>query len=61
MNWLLNIIEDIKWKFQDASWWLEGKVEQWKLRKENSESNYQIAEEIEVKPKKKSKKKSKKK
>lgn len=60
MNWLLNVIEDVKWKFQDVAWWIEGKVEQWKLRKENSETDYQIAEEIEVKPKKK-KKKSKKK
>lgn len=59
MNWLLNILEEIKWKAQDVVWSVQDKIEMWKL---NREINDVEVEEIEVKPKKKkAKKKSKKK
>lgn len=58
MNWLLNIIDEIKWKAQDLVWAVQDKIEIWKLNKcDNIECE---VEEIEVKPKKKkAKKKSK--
>lgn len=57
MNWLLNIIDEIKWKAQDVLWAVQDKVEMWKLNKEIKDIE---VEEIEVKPKKKkAKKKSK--
>ena len=58
MNWLSNILEEIRWKAQDFVWAIQDKVEMWKLDREISKVE---VEEIEVKPKKKSKKKSKKK
>lgn len=54
MNWLLNIIDEIKWKAQDVLWAVQDKVEMWKLNKEIKDIE---VEEIEVKPKKKKVKK----
>ena len=54
MNWLLNIIDEIKWKAQDVLWAVQDKVEMWKLNKEIKDIE---VEEIEVKPKKKKAKK----
>lgn len=53
MNWLNNILEEIKWQAQSLVWAVQDKIEMWKLNKCD-------VEEIEVKPKKKkAKKKSK--
>jgi hypothetical protein len=58
MNWLTNIVDEIKWKAQDFIWAIQDKIEMWKINK----SDEPFVGEIEVKPKKKkSKKKSKKK
>ena len=57
MNWLINILDEIKWKAQDIVWAVQDKVEMWKLGKEiKGEADYEV-EEIEVKPKKKKAKK----
>jgi len=59
MNWLNNIIEEIKWKVQDFVWAIQDKIQ---LNKElkNIDESWDKVEEIEVKPKKKkAKKKSK--
>ena len=60
MNWLLNILDEIKWKAQDVVWSVQDKIQMWKLDKEiKGEADYEV-EEIEAKPKKKkAKKKSK--
>lgn len=47
MNWLINIVDEIKWKIQDFVWTIQDKF---KLEKE-------LFEEVEVKPKKKKAKK----
>ena len=57
MNWLNNIVEEIKWKVQDFVWAIQDKVEMWKLDKEIKDIE---VEEIEVKPKKKKAKAKKK-
>lgn len=60
MNWLNNILDEIKWQAQSLVWAVQDKIQMWKLDKEISNIE---AEEIEVKPKKKkakSKKKNKK-
>jgi hypothetical protein len=56
MNWLLNIFDSIKWKIEDVVWAIQDKI---KLEKELKEidAQWDIAEEIEVKPKKKKAKK----
>jgi len=59
MNWLLNILDEIKWKAQDFVWVIQDKI---KLNKElkNIDESWDKVEEIEVKPKrKKAKKKTK--
>jgi len=56
MNWILNLLEDLKWKATDAVWAIQDKFEMWKLNRETGKDY--IVEDIEVKPKKKSKKKS---
>lgn len=56
MNWVLNLLEDIKWKVQDFVWAVQDKVEMWKLDKEINNDTFDV-EEIEVKPKKKKSKK----
>jgi hypothetical protein len=56
MNWILNLLEDLKWKATDIIWSIQDKVEMWKLNRETEKDP--IIEDIEVKPKKKSKKKS---
>ena len=59
MNWLLNILDEIKWKAQDAIWAVQDKYTLWKELKAVDKELEQV-EEIEVKPKKKkAKKKSK--
>ena len=59
MNWLINILEEIKWKAQDFVWAIQDKIA---LAKElKSIDKEWDVEEIEVKPKKKAKKKSAKK
>lgn len=60
MNWLNNILEEIKWKAQDLVWGIQDKIELWKINKSDEPFVGEIVEEIEVKPKKKkAKKKSK--
>lgn len=56
MNWLLNILEEIKWKAQDFVWAIQDKIA---LNKElkNIDESWDEVEEIEVKPKKKKTKK----
>lgn len=56
MNWLLNILDEIKWKAQDFVWVIQDKI---KLNKElkNIDESWDKVEEIEVKPKKKKAKK----
>lgn len=53
MNWLLNIVDEIKWKAQDLVWGIQDKIELWKINK----SGEPAFEEIEAKPKKKKAKK----
>lgn len=55
MNWLNNILDEIRWQAQSLVWAIQDKVQMWKLDKEIKDIE---VEEIEVKPKKKSKKKS---
>lgn len=52
MNWLTNIVEDIKWKIQDFVWTIQDKI---RLNKEfkNLDDCLDKVEEIEAKPKKK--------
>ena len=56
MNWLTNIVEEIKWKVQDFVWAIQDKIQ---LNKElkNIDESWDKVEEIEVKPKKKKAKK----
>jgi len=56
MNWLTNIVEEIKWKVQDFVWAIQDKIQ---LNKElkNIDESWDKVEEIEVKPKKKKTKK----
>lgn len=57
MNWLNNILDEIRWQAQSLVWAIQDKVQMWKLNKEIKDIE---VEEIEVKPKKKkAKKKSK--
>jgi hypothetical protein len=56
MNWLNNIVEDIRWKAQDFIWAIQDKIQMCKINKQIVPE----VEEIEIKPKKKkAKKKSK--
>jgi len=56
MNWLINIVEEIKWKVQDFVWAIQDKIQ---LNKElkNIDESWDRVEEIELKPKKKKAKK----
>lgn len=58
MNWLLNILDEIKWKVTEITWTIQDKIELWKLNKSDEPFIDEMVEEIEAKPKKKSKKKS---
>lgn len=63
MNWLNNILDEIKWQAQSLVWAVQDKIEMWKLNKCDSINCECDVEEVEVKPKKKkakSKKKNKK-
>lgn len=60
MNWLINILEEIKWKAQDFVWAIQDKIALAKELK-TIDSQWDNVEEIEAKPKKKAKKKSAKK
>ena len=58
MNWLNNIIDEIRWKATEIAWAIQDKIELWKINK----SDELFTEETEIKPrKKKVKKKSAKK
>lgn len=54
MNWLNNILDEIRWKATEIVWGIQDKIEMWKLNEEIKDIE---AEEIEVKPKKKKAKK----
>jgi hypothetical protein len=54
MNWLNNIIDEIKWKAQDFIWAIQDKIE---FYKETKAIEKELFEEVEVKPKKKKAKK----
>lgn len=54
MNWLNNILDEIKWQAQGLVWTIQDKIQMWKLDKEISSIEI---EEVEVKPKKKKAKK----
>jgi hypothetical protein len=59
MNWLLDILDSVKWKIQDAVWAIQDKIT---LAKELKQIDAQWdkieeVEEIEAKPKKKKAKK----
>lgn len=56
MNWLLNILDEIKWKAQDLVWAVQDKYTLWKELKAVDKELAEV-EEIEVKPKKKKAKK----
>jgi len=60
MNWLYNIIDEVKWKIQDFVWAIQDKI-QFNKELKNIDQSWDEVEEIEVKHKKKSKKKSAKK
>ena len=59
MNWLINILEEIKWKAQDFVWAIQDKITLAKeLKQIDAEwDKEEQVEEIEVKPKKKKAKK----
>lgn len=57
MNWLSNILEEIKWKIQDVVWAVQDRYTLWKELKAVEKD---LFEEVEVKPKKKNKKNVKK-
>lgn len=64
MNWLLNLLEDIKWKATEIVWNVQDKIEMWKLHRQISDEELDQAngisgawQEEEVKPKKKKAKK----
>lgn len=59
MNWLRDIVDEIKWKAQDFIWAIQDKIT---LAKELKaiDKEWDNTEEVEVKPKKKKKKKAKK-
>lgn len=54
MNWLNNILDEIKWQAQSLVWGIQDKIQMWKLDKEINDIQ---VEEVEVKPKKKKTKK----
>jgi len=56
MNWLNNILDEIKWKAQDFIWAIQDK-----FKKSDEPFIGEYVEEIEVKPKKKKAKKKNKK
>lgn len=59
MNWLWNIIDPIKWKIEDAIWFIKDKIELHKELKDidGEWDKIEDVEEIEVKSKKKKAKK----
>ena len=56
MNWILNILEEIKWKAQDFVWAIQDKISLAKELK-SLDNEWDNVEEINVKPKKKKAKK----
>lgn len=56
MNWLRNIVEEIRWKAQDIVWLIQDKITLHKELKKIDDC-WDKVEEIEAKPKKKKSKK----
>jgi len=58
MNWLYNIIDEVKWKIQDFVWAIQDKIQLNKeLKNIDAQWDVEEVEEIEIKPKKKKAKK----
>ena len=57
MNWLLNILEEIKWKATEVIWVVQDKITLWKINKSDEPFVGEFVEEVEAKPKKKKAKK----
>jgi len=56
MNWLNNILDEIKWKAQDFIWAIQDKFQVEKWSDKDFDKSWNV-EEVEVKPKKKKAKK----